>query len=191
MDKNYYDILGLHQSASAEEIKSSFRKLAHKYHPDKNQGDKFCEERFKEIHEAYEVLSDPGRRTMFDSVYNTYFRKEHNAKTTNKTNAEDNTDKSKREQQVRAETERLEKERVAKIKRTAQLQFEDKAWIFIGNWFVIPGLVGLWMFIKYRSEGYTKKANSVCWLTIFSFLGLLVLIVVMVFAKAIGYSRSY
>ena len=57
--KDYYEVLGLQKGASESEIKSAFRKLAIKYHPDKNQGDKEAEERFKEINEAYEVLSDP------------------------------------------------------------------------------------------------------------------------------------
>lgn len=64
--KDYYAILGVSKTASAEEIKKAFRKLAVKYHPDRNPGDKASEERFKEISEAYEVLSDPEKRQKYD-----------------------------------------------------------------------------------------------------------------------------
>ena len=54
--RDYYDVLGINKSASPEQIKSAYRKLAVKYHPDKNKGDKDAEEKFKEINEAYENL---------------------------------------------------------------------------------------------------------------------------------------
>jgi molecular chaperone DnaJ len=57
--RDYYDILGVSRGATAEEIKKSYRKLAIKYHPDKNPGDKEAEEQFKEAAEAYDVLSTP------------------------------------------------------------------------------------------------------------------------------------
>jgi curved DNA-binding protein CbpA len=62
MARDYYDILGLSKSASDSEIKSSYRKLAMKYHPDRNPGDKKAEEKFKEISESYEILKDPQKR---------------------------------------------------------------------------------------------------------------------------------
>lgn len=64
--KDYYAVLGISKSASSEEIKKAFRKLAVKYHPDRNPGDKSAEERFKEISEANEVLSDPEKRQKYD-----------------------------------------------------------------------------------------------------------------------------
>ena len=66
MSKDYYDILGVKKSATAEEIKKAYRKLAVKYHPDKNQGDKQAEEKFKEVSRAYEILSDPAKRKQYD-----------------------------------------------------------------------------------------------------------------------------
>ncbi|EAZ88847.1 DnaJ C-terminal domain-containing protein [Crocosphaera chwakensis] len=64
--KDYYATLGIDKSASADEIKKAFRKLAVKYHPDRNPDDKQAEERFKEISEAYEVLSDAEKRKKYD-----------------------------------------------------------------------------------------------------------------------------
>ncbi|SKA75597.1 molecular chaperone DnaJ [Clostridium sp. USBA 49] len=64
--KDYYEILGLQKGASDDEIKKAFRKLAIKYHPDKNRGNKEAEEKFKEINEAYQVLSDPDKRAKYD-----------------------------------------------------------------------------------------------------------------------------
>jgi molecular chaperone DnaJ len=63
---DYYDILGVQKNIGQEEIKKAYRKQALKYHPDKNAGDKAAEERFKEINEAYVVLSDPEKRDLYD-----------------------------------------------------------------------------------------------------------------------------
>lgn len=65
--KNYYEVLGISKTASADEIKKAYRNLAFKYHPDRNSGDKVAEEKFKEINEAYDVLSDEKKRADYDS----------------------------------------------------------------------------------------------------------------------------
>ena len=68
LEKDYYQVLGVPKDAEAGEIKKSYRKLARKYHPDANKGDRTAEERFKEISEAYDVLSDSERRKEYDEA---------------------------------------------------------------------------------------------------------------------------
>lgn len=65
-EKDYYELLGVSKTAPQDEIKKAYRKLAMKYHPDKNQGDKEAEKKFKEISEAYQVLSDEDKRSKYD-----------------------------------------------------------------------------------------------------------------------------
>ena len=66
--KDYYKILGVEKSATKDEIKKAYRKLAMKYHPDRNPGNKASEEKFKEITEAHEVLSDAEKRNKYDTL---------------------------------------------------------------------------------------------------------------------------
>ena len=70
--KDYYKILGVERSASKEDIRKAYRKLAMKYHPDRNPNDKQAEERFKEINEAYQVLSDAKKRAHYDQLGSDY-----------------------------------------------------------------------------------------------------------------------
>lgn len=67
MSKNPYDVLGVSKTATADEIKKAYRKLAMKHHPDKNKGDKASEAKFKEVSAAYEVLSDEKKRKNYDT----------------------------------------------------------------------------------------------------------------------------
>lgn len=70
--KDYYKALGVDRKASPDEIRSAYRKLAMKYHPDKNPGDKKAEDKFKEINEAYQVLSDEQKRARYDQLGSAY-----------------------------------------------------------------------------------------------------------------------
>src|SRR5471032_95573 len=67
-NKDYYALLGVKKTATADDIRKAFRKLARKYHPDVNPGDKKAEEKFKEISEANDVLSEPKKRKIYDQV---------------------------------------------------------------------------------------------------------------------------
>jgi len=71
--KNYYNILGVDKNSTASEIKKAYRKLAMKYHPDKNQGDKSAEDKFKDISEAYEILSNADKRKKYDNPFHNNF----------------------------------------------------------------------------------------------------------------------
>ncbi|WP_421622592.1 DnaJ domain-containing protein [Borrelia sp. MN22-0132] len=78
MSKDYYNILGIHKNATTEEIKKAYKKLAIKYHPDKNKGNKFAEEKFKEINEAYEILSSPQKKANYDNFGSANFNNNFN-----------------------------------------------------------------------------------------------------------------
>src|ERR1700691_1638987 len=67
-NKDYYALLGIKKTATSDDIRKAFRKLARKYHPDVNPGDKKAEEKFKEISEANDVLSEPKKRKIYDQV---------------------------------------------------------------------------------------------------------------------------
>ena len=76
MRKDYYAVLGVEKSAQADDIKKAYRKLAMQYHPDRNPGDKAAEDKFKDVSEAYAVLSDPEKRRQYDTFGDTRFQQQ-------------------------------------------------------------------------------------------------------------------
>lgn len=109
---NHYEILEVKKDATEQEIKKSYRKLSLKWHPDKNQGSKEAEEKFKEISKAYQILSDPGTRNIYD-IYGEEFESLGSSGDTSS-----NTDEIRREF---AEAER-KKEELRKQMLTVQMQ---------------------------------------------------------------------
>lgn len=91
-EKNYYNILGVDKNAKASEIKKAFRRLALKYHPDRNQGNKTSEQKFKEINEAYEVLKDEQKRNAYDKYGSSAFQQSENGFNYKSSNFEDFSD---------------------------------------------------------------------------------------------------
>ena len=87
---NYYKILGVNDFASLDEIKTAYRKLSKKFHPDVNDGDKFFEERFKEIQNAYEVLTDSSRKTIHDAKLRNGYMQDQKFQFTGHTNESNN-----------------------------------------------------------------------------------------------------
>ncbi len=133
MYKNYYQILGLENNASINQIKKAYRTYATKFHPDKQNGDKFFEERFKEIKEAYDVLSDDIKRKNYDTKWQNNFSESSSySDQTHQQNAE-NEFKRKYEQYRQEENNRNEKikrENEEKQKAETQANREKKSKIF-------------------------------------------------------------
>lgn len=101
--ENYYNFLGLDRSALPEEIKKAYRKLSLKFHPDKNDGDKFFEDRFKQINEAYETLYNPAKKADYDKKLSDFFQSSQANTFT--------------EEEVRAYAEKIKREYEEKLKQ--------------------------------------------------------------------------
>ncbi len=118
--KNYYEILGIPDTATLDEIRKAYRKLSKKFHPDKNDGDPFFENKFKEINEAYEVLSNPEKRTAYNATYK-FNQNQQQAQETFKRQQEAAYQKFKQEEErLRREKEAFEKAKQAYNTANAQ-----------------------------------------------------------------------
>jgi len=139
--KNYYQILGVNRHSDIQEIRSNYRKLAAKFHPDKNNGDAFFEEMFKEILEAYEVLSDNSKKIKYDDLYdNTFINKNLQ---TNVNHKEGNTNYEEKSKNQYSDNKN-------NIKKNKKKNYNH---VFIG--LIIIGILKLAFWIK--DETYKKK----------------------------------
>ncbi len=130
--KNYYYILGVKEKASNEEIKKAFRLLSKKFHPDVNSGDKYFEERFKEIQEAYEILIDYSKRKKYDELLVKQSRQSSNEYTdSNKKKYYDFQEEKKQyekkkkheEEKLRNEREEFERQKNGFLKKKSKVGF--------------------------------------------------------------------
>lgn len=191
--KNHYQSLGIERSSSQDEIRQAYRKLALKFHPDKNNGDKFFEEQFKKIQEAYEILSNAYEKGKYDSEFDRFFSqtKSYQHTYTNQSQQQKKEEpaidpeelKRRKEQAERLAKEAAQQKKARELKRKADLPFEDKAWIGIGSGFTV-GIVGVIMFFKYLAEGYNKKSQQVCVAAIVGVITLLLLSVLLTLAES-------
>ena len=129
MLKNYYQILGLENNASKDQIKKAYRICAAKFHPDKHNGDKFFEERFKEILEAYEILSDDNKRKNYDTKWQNAYSQDSSSFNQNSYNKSDNDlniKRERREKEKRDYEERLKAENAKREKDRKEREEEQK-----------------------------------------------------------------
>jgi curved DNA-binding protein CbpA len=119
--KDYYLILGIEPSDTTDTIRTAYKSMSQKYHPDKNQGDKYFEERFKDIYEAYEVLIDPEKRKTYDYQRLSHYRKD--SKTSEGYRSTENRNVHEKEKGLEEREKRIDQwekefaEREAKLKR--------------------------------------------------------------------------
>ena len=124
--RDYYYILGITQNATEQEIKTAYRKLSMKFHPDKNSGEKFFEERFKEIQEGYEILSNQTKRREYDSKLNQF-----NSTRTNRDNLKNEEEELKRkfEEEFRKREDEIKRKfqaRESRIKADAERKIREE-----------------------------------------------------------------
>lgn len=134
MKKNYFQVLGLDSTATLDEIKKAYRIYVIKYHPDKNNGDKFFEERFKEVSEAYEYLLNNINNTRFEeksTFFNSYYSQKNNINITLLT------EKLKKEEKIRKHLEKELLIRESKIKEINQYNLKENiVYLNKGNIFI-------------------------------------------------------
>jgi len=114
MIKNYYQILGLHKDCSKEDIKKAYRVYATKFHPDKQNNDKFFEERFKEIKEAYDILIDDNKRANFDFNYSSSSKESYSnySNTNENSSTESQMDEMARKLKEMKEAEEIKRKKI-------------------------------------------------------------------------------
>jgi len=172
---NYYQILGLESNASKDEIKKAYRTYATKFHPDKQNGDKFFEERFKEILEAYEILSDDSKRANYDSKKTSDYSKSESdinrEKEQKKQREKDREERAKQYREEKAKQENEKKIREENIKaRRNQIYYTSKHLSINGMYIYNDGKS--YLIDNYDSVVLRKDDNSN-----FVFVGIILIII--------------
>lgn len=164
---DYYSILQIEKNASLEEIKASFRKLAMQHHPDKNPDDPEADEKFRELMEAYDVLSDPAKRKKYDSgrnYYSEYFKNQPKQKTSKQGGRKEygfTEEELKRRQEFKERYDKYRKAREAEYKPENLPAYSDFKYIMLA----IPLAIGLLFFIINQvkpdeNEKHFRAAND-------------------------------
>ena len=134
--KNYYDVLGLPPESTKEDVKKAFRKLSNKFHSDKNEGDPFFDEIFKNIKEAYDILGDDAKRAQYDIRLKAEKSKDTHTKTQQKQRTSYEYEMKMREERMKRRAEGVKKKKKAKKMGVFDVVF----WVvlvFIGGYFVV------------------------------------------------------
>ncbi|MCX6351446.1 MAG: J domain-containing protein [Bacteroidetes bacterium] len=134
--KNYYDVLGLPPESTKEDVKKAFRKLSNKFHSDKNEGDPFFDEIFKNIKEAYDILGDDSKRAQYDIQLKAELGKEAHSKTQQKQRTSYEYEMKMREERMKRKAEGVKKKKKARKMGVFDVVF----WVvlvFMGGYFVV------------------------------------------------------
>jgi len=140
--KNYYQILGIERNSNLTEIKKSYRKLAIKFHPDKNEGDKFFEDRFKDIQEAYETLSNETKKIIYEKKLDDFL------------NIKSNPNFEKKEETKQNETKK-DNQSYYKNETQSKKQFSKSKLVFYGFVLIMPMFI-YYIFFKNKQENQIK-----------------------------------
>ncbi len=150
--KDYYYILGIDKTATTEQIKHAYRKLSLKFHPDKNDGDKFFEDRFKQIQEAYETLSNPDKRKTYDSS-NSYSKFNHASDAEEQLKKEFEKELNKRKKEFEEEIIKKDKKHREEVENLKQRKNRKNS-IRSKYWYTISAIliVGITFFFRYNLQ---------------------------------------
>ncbi len=161
--KNYYDILGVPENATKEQIKISYRKLSLKFHPDKNNGEHFFETMFKNINEAHEVLSNDIKRADYDYKFKQFNSKKNNAFEDELKSKED--ELRKKEQELFRKEQEINSQKIKSEPKSKNVTNDNEInWSKIVNFFLVLNLLLIFLIVvtpvKDKQEKITRTNNK-------------------------------